>query len=132
MCAASQHPASRHPASRSPRRSLRAGFSLIELLVALLLVIVGLLALAGTTLVLGRERTELGARSAAIRAAAARLDWLGAGPCQPTSGWAEPTPWLAERWSVALAANSTRELSDSVTFGEGGAHAVVLRSRLPC
>lgn len=118
--------------SGAPRFGLRRGFSLVEVLVALLVVDVGVLALAGTTLVLVRERTDLRARSAAIRAASGRLDWLGAGPCQPTTGSTELAPRLVEHWSVRLAPNATRELSDSVTFDAGGAHAIVLRSRLPC
>ena len=121
---------------RAPRTGagfeLRAGFSLIELLVALIIIDVGVLALAGTTLVLVRQRTELRARSAAIRAASSRLEWLGAGACQPTTGSEHPAVQIVERWSVQLGANATRELTDSVTFGSERAHTVVLRTRLPC
>jgi len=125
---------SRHPAPRGVRLALRRGFSLVELLVALIIVDVGLLALVGTTVVLVRERTELRARSAAIRAASARLEWLGAGPCRPTSGSTAASWQPAEQWSVELTANATRELTDSVTFGVGGdgAHVIVVHSRLPC
>lgn len=98
---------------------------------ALLVVDVGLLALASTTVALVRQRTDLHARAAAIRAAAARLEWLGAGPCQPASGSAA-TPELTEYWQVQLAANATRELTDSVTFGSGAIHVAVLHTRLPC
>lgn len=122
-----------HPRpSRRIRFAARRGFSLIELLVALIVVDVGLLALVGTMFVLVRDRSELRARSAAIRAASARLDWLGAGPCRPQIGSATASAPLTERWSVAIGANATRELTDSVTFGVDGAHAIVVRSRLPC
>jgi prepilin-type N-terminal cleavage/methylation domain-containing protein len=114
------------------RPRLRAGFSLVELLVALLVVDVGLLALARITASLVRQRTELHARAAAIRAASSRLDWLGAGPCRATSGSAAPAAELTETWAVQLAGNATRVLSDSVSFGLGGTHAVVLHTRLPC
>ena len=121
---------------RAPRTGagfkLRAGFSLIELLVALIIIDVGVLALAGTTLVLVRRRTELRARSAAVRAASSRLEWLGAGPCEPTTGSEHPGAQIVERWTVQLRANATRELTDSVTFGSERAHTVVLRTRLPC
>jgi Tfp pilus assembly protein PilV len=124
-----------HPRLRvdGPRPVLRrrAGFSLVELLVALLVIDVGLLALAGTTLTLVRQRTELRERAAAVRAASARLEWLGAGPCRPAAGTASSAT-IVERWAAEPGANATRELSDSVSFGRGGAHAVVLRTRLPC
>lgn len=126
------HAVRRIASPRGVRRRLRPGFSLVELLVALVLVEVGLLALAGTTLALVRERTELRARAAAIRAASTRLEWLGAGPCQGSSGSAAVLPMLSEQWSVQPTANATYELTDSVTFGPGGRHAIVLRTRLPC
>ena len=116
---------------RSPRKP-RRGFSLIELLVALVLVDVGVLALTGTTLAVVRQRTELRERDAAIRAASARLEWLGAGPCQPTSGSSVPRALVVEHWEAETGANATRRLTDSVTFGPGAAHAVVVRTRLPC
>ena len=119
-------------ASNEARLALRRGFSLIELLVSLVIVDVGLLALAGTTLALVRQRTDLHARAAAIRAASARLEWLGAGPCEVTSGSAASATELAERWTARLESNATRELTDSVTFGLGAQHAVVVRTRLPC
>lgn len=122
----------RRPPRSGIRFKLRLGFSLIELLVALIIIQVGLLALAGTTLVLVRRRTEHRARVAAIRAASNRLEWLGAGPCQSTTGSAHPAAQVLERWSVQLGANGTRELTDSVTFGPADVRAVVLRTRLPC
>lgn len=110
----------------------RRGFSLIELLVAIIIVDVGVLALAATTLALVRQRTELRARAAAVRAASTRLEWLGAGPCQPTSGSSAPLALIVEHWDVQPGANATRELSDSLRFGSGNAHTFVLRTRLPC
>lgn len=123
----------------SPRRlprpglelQVRRGFSLVELLVALVLIDVGLLALTGTTMVLVRERAEVRARMAAVRAASNRLQRLGAAPCATATG-SETHPELTETWRVALGANATRELTDSVTFGSAGAHSIVLRTRVPC
>lgn len=103
----------------------------MELLVALLIIDVGLIAMAGTTIALVRQRTDLHVRAAAVRAASTRLEWLGAGPCLPSSGTASSAE-LIERWNVQMESNATRELTDSVGFGREGVHAIVLRTRLPC
>ena len=103
----------------------------MELLVALLIIDVGLIAMAGTTIALVRQRTDLHARATAVRAASTRLEWLGAGPCQPTNGTATSAE-LVEHWSAQLQSNATRELTDSVRFGREGVHAVVVRTLLPC
>ena len=126
------------PTTRSdrPRRlRRRLAFTLVELLVALLLVEVGLLSLTGTTLVLIRERTAVRARAAAIRAASNRLQFLAAGPCEAASGAAIGPSTIREAWDAQLVPNAIRELRDSVVYGVYGVdsrHAIALRTRLPC
>ncbi|HEU4787849.1 MAG TPA: prepilin-type N-terminal cleavage/methylation domain-containing protein [Gemmatimonadaceae bacterium] len=117
---------------RPPRPRRRLGFTLVELLVALLLVEVGLLSLTGTTLVLIRERSAVRARAAAIRAASNRLQFLAAGPCEAASGAAIGPTTTREMWDVRLVPNAVRELRDSVVYRADSEHAIVLRTRLPC
>jgi Tfp pilus assembly protein PilV len=110
----------------------RTGFTLVELLVAVVLIDVGLLALAGTTAVLVRRSTELRARSQATALAANRLQTLSITACQPRAGTAASANF-AEHWAEFAASTTTRELRDSVTFTAYGAqHAVVLATKLPC
>lgn len=123
-------PTARSDRPRRPRR--RLGFTLVELLVALLLVEVGLLSLTGTTLALIRERSAVRARAAAIRAASNRLQILAAGPCEAASGAASGPSAIREMWDVQLVPNAVRELRDSVVYGADSGHAIVLRTRLPC
>ena len=114
-----------------PRR--RAGFTLIEVLIAVVLIDVGLLALVAASTVLVRQTNDLKARTAASRSAANRVQLLGAGSCVATSGVAVGPSTLREEWSAVLQANNVRELRDSVSFVTGGdTHAVVFRTRLPC
>jgi prepilin-type N-terminal cleavage/methylation domain-containing protein len=119
---------------RRPRP--RHGFTLVELLVALVLIDVGLLALTGTTAVLIRERSAVRAQTAAIRAASNRLQLLAAGPCEAASGTVTGAVTgasaIREIWDVLLVPNAVRELRDSVVYGADSAHAIVLRTRLPC
>lgn len=117
---------------RPPRPRRRLGFTLVELLVALLLVEVGLLSLTGTTVVLIRERSAVRARAAAIRAASNRLQFLAAGPCEAASGAAIGPSIIREMWDVRLVPNAIRDLRDSVIYGADSGHAIVLRTRLPC
>jgi prepilin-type N-terminal cleavage/methylation domain-containing protein len=113
-------------------QSLRAGFTLIEVLVAIVLIEVGLLALVAGSAVLVRQTSEVRARSNALRAATARIEALGAGPCVSTSG-ASTVGDVHELWSVDLQANHVREVRDSVAFTAAGiGRSLALRTRLPC
>jgi len=114
-----------------PRRSRReSGFSLLELLVAILLIDVALLAVARTHAVVVRQRNDGRMRSAAVNAAATRIEQLLASPCAAASG-SSSLPASSETWSAQFDGH-TREVSDSVAFGVPAQHIVVLRTRLPC
>jgi Tfp pilus assembly protein PilV len=116
---------------RSPRRSHHAsGFSLLELLVAILLVDVAILGIVHTHAIVVRNRNEMRARSAAVIGAADRIEQILASPCTAGSG-SSVLPASAEFWSSSLE-GPTRAISDSIVFGPSAAHVVVLRTRLPC
>lgn len=114
-------------------RTTRAGFTLLEVLIALVLIAVGLLALVGSTAVLVRQTAEIRARSAAVRAAANRLQRLGIATCAPASGSQTGAYAIRERWTVDVRPDGVRELRDSVTYTTpAGERSVVLRTKLPC
>jgi type II secretory pathway component PulJ len=113
-------------------RMRRAGFTLVEVLVAVVLIDVGMLALIAGSAVLIRQTAEMRARAAAVRAAANRLQLLGAS-CVVRSGRAGGPFGIREDWSVTLQSDGVRELRDSVTYASAsGVRTVVLRTRLPC
>ena len=113
---------------------IRRGFSIVELIVAMMLVAVGLVSLVGANTVFVRRRNEARQRLAAAAAATNRVARLSSGSCLPAHGTASGSLGISEHWSVVLrgGANTTREITDSVLFGANPAHDVVVRTRLPC
>lgn len=110
----------------------RHGFTLAEVLLAVILINVGLLALVAGSAVLIRQTTALRLRNAALRAATNRLEQLGAAPCGSSSGSATAA-LMREDWLLAPLANGVADVRDSVTFGIGAeTHSIVLRTRVPC
>lgn len=111
----------------------RRGFTLAEVLLAVILIDVGLLALVAGGAVLVRQTNALRLRNAALRAATNRLQQLGAAPCSSATGSATTADGLREDWSLASRTTGVLDVLDSVTFTVGTTpHAVVLQTRLPC
>jgi Tfp pilus assembly protein PilV len=115
---------------RTTRLSRRTGYSLLELLVAIVLIDTGVLAIVQTHAVVMRRRNEIHARAAAVAAAVSRVEQLEAAPCAATSG-AAASRGYDETWLVRPSGR-TREISDSVAFGGGAAHRLALRTKLGC
>jgi prepilin-type N-terminal cleavage/methylation domain-containing protein len=103
-----------HPASPAILPPPRSGFTLVELLVATVVLAVGLLALtsAGAAIV----RLEARGQRLALVAAAGedRLELLRMRSCSATSGVSR-SDRIEERWSVTQPAPGTLILTDSVT-----------------
>ena len=110
----------------------KRGFTLVELLVALVLLDCALLALAGTLAQVSREIAAATAKSRALTAAHARIARLAASSCGAlTSGAYEGPP--PEWWTDRPTAFGTRVLIDSVEYLVRGARrAVVIHTRTPC
>ena len=113
------------------RRTL--GFTLIEVLVAIILIHVGLLSLVAASAMLVRRSTEARVESAALEAASNRLETLGAGPCTPTSGTTTGPFGLREEWSAQRLPPAMLAIRDSVSYGAPSRRrAIVLRTSVSC
>jgi prepilin-type N-terminal cleavage/methylation domain-containing protein len=111
----------------------RRGFTLVELLVAVLLIDVGLLALVAGTAIVVRRHGELRLRTLAWSAASNRIQSLVADGCRHTTGMRVVAPGVTESWEAIDRGSGTRELRDSVAYAMSGATpAVVLRTRVAC
>jgi prepilin-type N-terminal cleavage/methylation domain-containing protein len=113
--------------------SCRRGFTLVEVLVAIVLIHVGLLSLVAASAMLVRRTTETRVEAVALEAASNRLELLSAGRCTATSGTASSAFGLREEWSAQLMSPTTLRLRDSVSFGlPSRQRAIVLHTGVSC
>jgi Tfp pilus assembly protein PilV len=111
---------------------LRRGGTLLELLVALVLLDLALLSLATVGAVTVKRLGDSGRRSRAALAAANRLERLAALPCGAMSGGtARLERGVDESWTVERLSHSV-ELTDSIEIDTRPAERVVIRRRVSC
>ena len=116
---------------RSP--NLRGdGFSLVEVIVALVLLTIGVLGLAAASRSVVRMTSEAARIGAATALASARVERLRAGPCPGIAAGTAVAGALTENWSVT-AAGEARIVSVTVTYGTGaGPRTRTLTAAIAC
>ena len=102
--------------SAPEQASARPGFTLAELLVALLLVNCALVALVSTSAATARWLASAGARTRAASAAVARVERLASQSCAVASSGSVDARGLREWWSVDREDDGSRSLSDTVEY----------------
>jgi len=115
-------------------RLISPGFTLVELLVALVLFSCALLALAGSAAIVVRSADAAQRRALARIAAESRIAWLRSMPCPSAQvGTATPAAGVREWWEVVPLDSATRLLDDSVYLDLAGRRAAVaLHSAVRC
>ena len=119
---------------RIERFRARTGFSLIELLIALVLLECGLLALVGVAAASTREADSARRDAAAISVASARLERTASLSCRGSNSGVSPAgPGLTESYMEIVGPNGTRVVSDSVVVvTTRGPRVTVLRIGARC
>ena len=110
----------------------REGFSLIELMVAILVLTVGLLGLAGTTAVATQMIGQGGRSTLAASVAQSRFEVLRLGSCAALSGGSIYTRGVIESWQIDSVRTSAF-ITARVTYQtRRGPRTQVFRSVRPC
>ena len=109
--------------------SRRRGFTLIETIVALVLLQIAMFALAGTAAVAARDLSDALSRRRALAVARNRTDGLRAGACSTSGAGVQfLAGGMVEHWRVD-AAGVARSITDSVTVPLTRGHSTSAVSR---
>ena len=110
----------------------RRGFTVIELVVTIVVLTVGLLAMAANSAVIGRQMRGARVMTEAASIAQARFERLRAVPCTALAGGSATSGEVSEVWT---AVNKTRtvEVSDTVKYHTRyGEQVYAYRTSIPC
>jgi hypothetical protein len=108
------------------------GYTLIEIIIALLLFTIGGLALVSTSALIARATNAGGIRERAGRIAASRLEILGV-ECQRAVSGRETLQQIQSEWAVTLLDSARIRVLEAVTFPTPeGRLTVRFDSILPC
>jgi len=93
----------------------RGGFTLVEVLVAIVILATGALALAGSAALTVRRMAEAARRSAAVSMARSRAESSLASPCGSLASGSETAGGVRSDWVVSTGSGSA-ELSQRVSY----------------
>lgn len=121
------------PDAKVAPKGARAGFTIVELLVALMIFAVGMLGLAATagsvTKMMGGAKRQV----IAANIAQSRLEKLRSSPCGTLASGVDTTRGVINVWTVTTVTRG-KSIKDSVVFpiGRGQVRARVYMTTLPC
>ena len=104
-----------YPVMEFGRRGGRQGYTLVELIVAMLLFAVGGLAIAGTSALIGRTLNVDVVRERAARAAGRQIEIIAASCRQATSG-ERNEPQVESAWTVSGSDGGRVDVTETVSY----------------
>ena len=111
---------------------LYSGYTLVEVVVAVMLFTVGALALVATSAVIGRELNANAIRERAGRMAGTRIEMLGAG-CRGATGGHEASGGIESTWSADFRDSAHVTVLESVIYPtRRGSRTDTYRVTIPC
>jgi len=117
---------------RRPARRTRAGFTLVELMVAMMMFTVGLLALASTSAVVVSQMGDAGRMGVAASVAQTRIERLRSGACTTALSGTNTGRGVSESWTVTPMVRSAR-IDVTITYAtRRGLRSQSYRSMMRC
>ena len=118
--------------AESPRSSARGGFTLVEVMVAMLIFTIGLLGLATTSAVVIKQMGDAGRMGVASTIAQSRIEKLRIANCKASSTGADTTRGVVASWTVTPQTRSAR-IDVTVSYNtRRGLRSQSYRSTVPC
>jgi type IV pilus modification protein PilV len=114
------------------RKVARRGFTLVELIIAIIILVVGVLGLASTAAVVMRQITASSMQTRAAMMAQSRLEQLRSVPCANMANGNAASKGVTETWRVTVNAR-TATIVNVVTWTERRTpRSVTFTSERPC
>lgn len=116
------------------RGTRRQGFTIVEVIIALMIVTIGLLGIAGATALAFRTAADATRRRAAADRVQSRLALLAASGCARASSGtlSDVARHTVERWTVHTD-GAFQQATDSITWTEAsGDHTLAITTASPC
>jgi len=104
----------------APRCRARAGFTLLEMMVAVVILTVGMLGLVSTSAVITRQVGGGAAQTVASQVIANRLEKFRSLGCSQISSGSETTRGISERWTTGAKVNRVLFVVDTITYSVAG------------
>lgn len=101
---------------RRRRRARPTGFTIVELIIAIVVLAVGVLGLAGTAAMVTRMVGGGARQTRAANVAASRFERLRTLQCTGVASGSATQGDISERWTVSNAGSNLRLVVDTVTF----------------
>jgi prepilin-type N-terminal cleavage/methylation domain-containing protein len=115
-----------------PSRRARGGFTLVELMVAMMMFTVGLLALASTSAVVVSQMGDSGRMGVAASVAQTRIERLRSGACTTAQTGSNSGRGVSESWTVTPMTRSAR-IDVTITYStRRGLRSQSYRSMMRC
>jgi Tfp pilus assembly protein PilV len=111
----------------------RTGFTIVELIVAMLMLTIGLLGLAGVGGVVLKQMTSGRYQTIAASIAQSRFEQLEGDPCISIVGGTATVRGMAEKWNVSAMGLRAKTVNDTVTFvTSSGTRKVGIQTVVAC
>jgi prepilin-type N-terminal cleavage/methylation domain-containing protein len=120
------------PGRASPLRP-RSGFTLVEMMVAVVILATGLLGLVSTAAYVVRQVSGGAQQTIAANVVQSRLEWMRSVPCDAIQDSSTTTRGISERWVRGPTANQVLFVVDTVKYSVSGSPRVhTYTMTVPC